>query len=90
MQLYRFTHDGKVCSGDYLVDSENEGVVDRAEQNADYLIVQGQFILVMIIMHYSMFGLVLLTIIFVAATLKYKKQGANENASSVAPSSLEQ
>ena len=73
MQLYRFTHYGKVCSGDYLEGSEEENSnYSMASANQDYLIMQGYFIKIMIIIHYSMFALITLTILFVAATLKYK------------------
>ena len=81
MQLYRFTHDGRVCAGDYL-DDQGKGIFAMAKEseNEHYLIIQGYFILIMIIVYYSMIGLSILSIIVVALTLKYQKQ-ENDRAS---------
>ena len=60
MQLWRWEHSGRVCSGDYL---------DRevTEEDKDiYLIVEGKFIKWVLIIIYSVIGLGFLTICIVA------------------------
>jgi len=59
MQVWRWSHAGKVCSGDYL---DNK---DEADRNV-YLIFEGNFIKAMLIAVYTVLGLSALSIVIVA------------------------
>lgn len=59
MQVWRWSHSGKVCSGDYL-DS-----YDDADEDV-YLITEGKFIKAMLITIYSILGVSFLSIMIVA------------------------
>ena len=71
MQVYRFEHMGRVCSGDYL---ENQWAAEEP-----FLIFKGYFILVMICIIYGMIGLVMLSVLMLALTLKYSKENGRES-----------
>ena len=66
MQLYRFTHNGRVCSGDYKGD-------DRDFTNREYLVEYGFFIYVLIWCYYSMIALLTISVSCFALTLKYHR-----------------
>ena len=59
MQVWRWSHAGKVCSGDYL---DNKDDADRTV----YLIFEGNFIKAMLIAVYSILSLSALSIVIVA------------------------
>ena len=63
MQLYRFEHLGKVCAGDYNASGDQAG----------YLPTKGLFIHLMIDIIYGMLGLIVLSIICLSLTFKYKQ-----------------
>ena len=58
MQVWRWSHSGKVCSGDYL-SSDDEDAEDI------YLITEGKFIKAMLITIYSIFGVSFLSLMIV-------------------------
>ena len=58
MQVWRWSHAGKVCSGDYLDDK------DEADREV-YLIFEGKFIKAMLIAVYSVLGLSCLSVLIV-------------------------
>ena len=49
------------------------GLLEKSRENPGYLIKQGYFIKVMIVIYYSMFCIILLTILLVAFTVKYQQ-----------------
>ena len=59
MQVWRWSHSGKVCSGDYLES------YDDADEDV-YLITEGKFIKAMLITIYSILGVSFLSIMIVA------------------------
>ena len=59
MQVWRWSHSGKVCSGDYLA-SYDDGDKDV------YLITEGKFIKAMLITIYSILGISFISIMIVA------------------------
>ena len=59
MQIWRWSHSGRVCSGDYLA-SYDDGDTDV------YLIFEGKFIKSMLITIYSILGLSFLSLCVVA------------------------
>ena len=65
MQLWRFEHLGRVCSGDFLLPGE------AAE--SPYMPMKGYFIRTIIFVIYGMFMLVFISILCLAATLKYQR-----------------
>ena len=62
-----------VCSGDYL--SEDQKLIERNKplEFRIYLIEKGFFIYAMIMVIYGMIGLIFLSVICLACTLKYQK-----------------
>ena len=66
LQLDRYTHNGRVCSGDFLSKEEAKNVDKRF-----YLTEAGFFIHVMILVYYGMIGLIVLSICCVALTLRF-------------------
>ena len=66
MQLYRFEHLGRVCAGDYLSE-------DTKWDTPGYLLYKGYFISVMVFVIYGMVGLMLLSVLLLALTLRYSK-----------------
>jgi len=58
MQVWRWSHSGRVCSGDYL-DNYDDGDDDV------YLIFEGKFIKAMLITIYSIFGISFLSLLIV-------------------------
>ena len=66
MQLYRFEHLGRVCAGDYLTE-------DAKWDTPGYLLYKGYFISVMVMVIYGMVGLMLLSVLLLALTLRYSK-----------------
>jgi len=63
MNIWRFAHAGRVCSGDYL---------DYPKKDADeniYLIVEGRFLKIILILVYTIFALAALTIMITAGIL---------------------
>ena len=66
MQLYRFTHAGRVCSGDFLYNPDRD-----AKEN--YLIEAGYFINVLIWTYYSMIAVILLSVSCVAFSTSVRK-----------------
>lgn len=71
MQVYRFEHMGRVCSGDYL---DNKWAADEP-----YLVLKGYFILVMICIIYGMIVLVILSVLMLVLTLKYSKESGRQS-----------
>lgn len=59
MQVWRWSHSGKVCSGDYLPS------YDDADEDV-YLITEGKFIKAMLITIYSILGISFLSLMIVA------------------------
>ena len=59
MQVWRWSHSGQVCSGDFL-ESYDDGDEDV------YLIFEGKFIKAMLITIYSILGISLLSLLVVA------------------------
>ena len=57
MQMWRFDNAGRVCSGEYLEEGQDE---------KGYLINEGKFIKWVIITFYIMFAIVLLSILIIA------------------------
>lgn len=66
MQVWRWSHAGKVCSGDYL---ENKDDADRKI----YLIFEGKFIKIILISIYSILALSCLSVIIVAGCICKRK-----------------
>jgi hypothetical protein len=64
MQLWRLSKTGRVCSGDFV-----EGTPDPTE----YVVHEGLFLKVIIIVAYSIIFLALLSVFFVAMCLSRKK-----------------
>ena len=63
MQLWRWEHSGRVCSGDYL-----EGAPTEADEQI-YLIAEGNFIKWVLIIIYIIFGMSAITVCIVAICL---------------------
>ena len=59
MQVWRWSHSGRVCSGDFLND------LDSADEDV-YLVFEGRFIKIMLLIVYSVLGLSLLSIMIVS------------------------
>ena len=70
MQIWRWSHAGRVCSGDHL-----DGDTDCDE--TIYLCFEGKFIKAMLITIYCMFCAALLSIVVVAICV-HKKHSAEE------------
>ena len=69
MNVWRWSHPGRVCSGDFLDDKE------MADQGV-YLIVEGRFIKIMLIIVYTIGGLSCLSImIFSFCVYKSRPDG---------------
>ena len=68
MQVWRWSHAGRVCSGDFLPDREVK--TDRP----NYLITEGLFLKAILIIIYSIFGLALLSICVAAVCVKAKQR----------------
>lgn len=58
MQIWRWSHSGRVCSGDYLEDKQS------ADKDV-YLILEGKFLEIMLITMYSLLGISFLSILIV-------------------------
>ena len=67
MQLWRFEHEGQVCSGDFLPEDQ------KWSAQAPYMVSKGYFIKTIIYVIYGMVGLVILSVILIAITLKHQK-----------------
>lgn len=67
MQLWRLSKTGRVCSGDYLTGDETK------EEKEKYVLTEGLFLKVIIIVSYSIIFLALLSVFFVAMCLSRKK-----------------
>ena len=65
MQVWRWSHAGRVCAGDFLDDK------DSADTNV-YLIFEGRFIKIMLIIVYSVLGMSCLSIMIVSICI-YKR-----------------
>lgn len=76
MQIWRFSYDGKVCSGDHLTSQEKEA----ARGQGIYLIAEGNFLKDVIITIYCLFGLLILTIIMLALFCSTKRTQAELDA----------
>ena len=63
MQLWRFEHEGRVCSGDFLT----EDIKWNAPE--PYMPVKGFFIMTIIKVIYGMIGLIFISVCLLAATL---------------------
>ena len=72
MQLWRWEHSGRVCSGDYLTQDPTE-----AEKNM-YLIQEGKFIQWVLILVYIAFGVASLTICIVACCTSSKHEAISD------------
>ena len=72
MNLWRFEHEGKVCSGDYLEENDRKEYAKMDGENG-YMIKKGFFIYVIICVIYGMIGLVICSISLIACTFKYQK-----------------
>ena len=73
MQIWRWSHAGRVCSGDHIPD----------DQDCDedlYLCFEGKFIKGMLITIYSIFGASLLSIIVVAICVHKKHVNEDKKA----------
>ena len=69
MQLFRFTHAGKVCAGEFLADD-----MDLDDIPEPYMPAKGNFIFIMIMVIYGMVGLFLLSVFcLVLLSLSLKK-----------------
>lgn len=64
-QMWRWSYDGRVCSGDFLSKSEKE-VQRNAGGDTIYLIAEGNFLEGVIIAIYSMIGLLLIAVLMLA------------------------
>jgi hypothetical protein len=80
MQIWRWSHGGRVCSGDYL--SEDE-VFDKN----DYLIFEGKFIRGVLILIYSILGLSCLSI-FLITVCFYRRHRTEQEPSGDVNTSL--
>ena len=70
MQLYRFEHMGRVCSGEFrptALDSDSP-------EFKNYEIEKGRFIYVLIMVIYGMIALMVLSIVCLAFSLKYQRK----------------
>lgn len=72
MNVWRWSHSGKVCSGDYLDDK------DSADPDI-YLIKEGKFIKIMLIIIYVIFILSLTSIMIVSICI-YRRHSQEDNA----------
>lgn len=73
MQVWRWSHSGRVCSGDFLDDS------DSADRDV-YLIFEGRFIKIMLIIVYSILGMSCFSIMIVSICIykRHKKEEQEE------------
>ena len=63
MNMWRFSHSGKVCSGEYLP--------DKSVANEDvYLIKEGRFLKIVILLVYTVMALALITIFITVCLMK--------------------
>jgi len=75
MTVWRWSHAGKVCSGDFLEDRET------ADRDV-YLIYEGRFIKIMLIIIYSALGLSCLSIIIVSVCMHARQAKIDDLADS--------
>jgi len=62
MQVWRWSHSGRVCSGDFLDD------LDSADKNV-YLVFEGKFIKIMLLIVYSVLALSCLSIMIISVCI---------------------
>ena len=74
MQLYRFEKLGRVCAGDFLPKET------KWKDTEGYLLYKGYFITVMICIIYGMLGLMLLSVLLLALTLRYSKNNGDRTS----------
>lgn len=67
MNIWRWDHPGKVCAGDYLSDAEKDAA------KGVYLIAEGKFLKVVLVIIYSILGLGCYSVCFIAIFLSKKK-----------------
>ena len=70
MQVWRWSHAGRVCSGDFLEDR------DSADKDV-YLVFEGKFIKVMLIIVYSVLAMSCISILVVSICI-YKRHRKEE------------
>ena len=70
MQLWRWEHSGRVCSGDFLTE------VTEADKSI-YLISEGKFIQWVLILVYIIFGLAAMTVCILTCCVTTKKNNNN-------------
>ena len=68
MQLWRWEHSGRVCSGDYLDYRPTD------EDKDLYLITEGKFLAVILYIIYSIIGISLFTVCIVATCMRSNKK----------------
>ena len=69
MNIWRWDHPGKVCAGDYLTAAERNTNYNKEL----YLITEGKFLKIILLIIYSILGLGCYSICFIAIFLSQKK-----------------
>ena len=67
MNIWRWDHPGRVCAGDFLLPNERNLFKD------EYLITEGKFLKIILLIIYSILGLGCYSICFIAIFLSQKK-----------------
>jgi len=79
LQMWRFSYDGRVCSGDFLSKSDKDALRNSGG-NTIYLVAEGNFLEGVIIAIYCMFGLLLIAVIMLALFCSQKRSEAELQA----------
>lgn len=76
--MWRWSWDGRVCSGDFLSKTERESIRQNRSKTepSGYLIAEGNFLKGVIITIYLMIGLLIFTVVFLALFCSVKRTEA--------------
>lgn len=72
MNMWRWDHPGRVCAGDFLTPAQK----DDPAFKSTYLLVEGKFLQIILIIIYSILGLGCYSMCFVTIFLSQKKTRA--------------
>ena len=75
MNIWRFSHSGQVCSGDFIKNRDEDDMTEDELNN--YTITEGKFIFVILVLVYLKVGIEVTILLIAMCVITYRQGGEN-------------